>query len=341
MRILAMAHAYPPAHNAGAEMTLHSMLRHLAARGHHVHVLLSRPLTGAPADYQIDGVQVHVHRDAGDPMPYVQHGDPRVDLVITHLENTLRAAALCDLYKVPCVHLIHNTHEFSKGALRRGPCQLAIFNSEWMREDFTEYWAHAGNGRMPPSMVIHPPVIGDHYRTKHGRKITLINLNEDKGGLVFWRLAQAMPEREFLGVRGAYGPQIVPDGIPPNVTVVSHVPPRQMASSVYANTKVLLMPSIYESYGRTAIEAAHCGIPTVAHPTAGLKEALGRTGIFVHRSDTDAWVAAIKYLTSPRGFSAASRDAKAHAEALDPIGDLDRLADAMEGVVRRGFALTG
>jgi len=338
VRILAMAHAYPPAHNAGAEMTLHSMLRHLSERGHDVHVLLSRPMAGHLVDYQFDDVHVHVYRHVGDPMPYIV-GDSHVDVVISHLENTLRAAALCDIYRVPLVHLIHNNHEFTKGALRRGPCQLAVFNTEWMREDFEEFWSHAGNGRMPRHVVIHPPVIGDHYRATHGRKITLINLNEDKGGGLFWRLAEAMPERQFLAVTGAYGVQVIPSTIPPNVTVQAHVPPRLMASQVYANTKILLMPSIYESYGRTAIEAAHCGIPTVAHPTAGLKEALGKAGTFVHRSDLEGWVLAIKYLTSPRGFSTMSAQAKAHAESLDPTGDLDRFADAMEGVARRGLAL--
>jgi glycosyltransferase involved in cell wall biosynthesis len=340
VRLLAMAHAYPPAHNAGAEMTMHVILRHLVSRGHDVHVLLNRPMPGAPVDYTLDGVQVHVHRSSNDPMPWFLSKPPdKADLVIAHLENMLRAAALCDIHGVPLTHLVHNTHEFTKGAFRRGPCNLAIFNTHWMHDEFAVYWRAMSRAPMPRSVVIHPPVIPEEYATKHGQRITLINLNEDKGAGLFWRLAEAMPDRQFLAVNGAYGVQIVPEDIPANVKWMGHRTPAEMREFVYANTKVLLMPSIYESYGRTAIEAACSGIPTIAHPTPGLKEALGSAGTFVDRDDLDGWVAAIKYLTSPRGFNTASQRARALAESLTPEVDLDRCADAMEGAVRRGLAL--
>jgi glycosyltransferase involved in cell wall biosynthesis len=338
MRILAMAHAYVPGHNAGAETTLHALLRHLAARGHDVHVVLSRPMAGFDKDYIYAGVQVHPWRGDADVVPYFTHSSKRADVVIAHLENTMRAAALADIYKMPMVHVIHNTHQFTKGAFRRGPCQLAVFNSHWMHDDFAAFWRVASRTPMPPAIVVHPPVDPTTYVTTHGQKITLINLNEDKGGRLFWQLADAMPQRKFLAVKGAYGEQIIPDTIPPNVEVVEHQQPRDMAIKVYSETKVLLMPSSYESYGRCAVEAAYSGIPTIAHPTLGLQEALGRAGTFVDRGNLPGWISAIKYLTSPRGFSNASQRAKAHAEGLDPTADLDRFADAIEGVRRRGFA---
>lgn len=338
MRVLAMAHAYPPHHNAGAEMTMRAMLRRLVEHGHEVHVQLSRQVDGPSVDYELDGVQVHAYRDAGSVMPFFLARDHKADVVIAHLENTPRAAALAQMHGIPMVHLLHNNHEFSKGCVRRGPTQLAIFNTEWMRADFEAYWRTVSHTRMPPSIVIHPPVVPMDYQAKHGQAVTLINLNEDKGGHHFWRLAYRMPQVKFLAVKGAYGEQIVPPGLSPNVWVLDHQPPEKMATEVYGKTKILLMPSSYESYGRTAIEAAYAGIPTIAHPTPGLKEALGGAGTFVDRDDLDGWAAAIKYLLSPRGFNQASARARAHAESLDPQGDLDRFVDAMEGVVRRGFA---
>lgn len=332
-----MVHAYVPGHNAGAELTMHILLRRLVARGHEVHVLLSQPMAGHPTDYTLDGIQVHVHRSSSDPMSWFT-GPARADIVIAHLENTMRAAALCELHRIPMVHLIHNTHEFTKGAFRRGPTQLAVFNSNWMQQDFAEFWSQVSSAPMPPTIVVHPPVDSKVYATTHGQRVTLINLTEDKGGKVFWRLAEAMPQTRFLAVTGAYGEQVIPPRVPRNVMLVRHQRPADMAVKVYGETKILLMPSIYESYGRTAIEAAYSGIPTIAHPTPGLKEALGDAGTFVHRDDHDGWKSAIRYLSSPRGFSAASRRAKAHAEGLDPTAGLDRFADAMEGVVRRGFA---
>lgn len=334
-----MAHAYCPHHNAGAETTLHTLLRHLASRGHDVHVQLSAPMAGTDKDYLYGDVHVHPWRGPGDVMPYFNRKGPfAADVVIAHLQNILRAAALCDINKVPLVHVIHNSHEFTKGAFRRGPVNLAVFNSHWMHDDFAAFWRVASRTPMPPAIVVHPPVDPTTYVTTHGQRITLINLCEEKGGRLFWRLADAMPERKFLAVKGAYGEQIVPDDIPGNVRLLDHQRPRDMAANVYAQTKLLLMPSSYESYGRVGVEAAYSGIPTIAHPTPGLKEALGRAGTFVDRDDLDGWVAAVKYLTSPRGFSAAATRSKAHAQTLDPTADLDRFADAIEGVRRRGFA---
>lgn len=344
VRVLAMVHAYPPAHNAGAEMTIHTMLRHMVKHGHEVHVQLSRPrgdivdrLNGAPpnADYELDGVQVHLHRSVDDPHRYFV-GQPRADIVIAHLENTPRAAALCDMHKVPMVHLLHNHHAFTMGALRRGPVQLAVFNTHWMRQAYADYWAGAVGGPLPPHEVIHPPVDLRDYSRKPGSHIALINLNEDKGGHLFWELARRV-RRPFLGIQGAYGDQIIPEDMPDNAVVIPHQPPDRMAA-LYSDIKILLMPSGYESYGRTAIEAASCGIPTIAHPTPGLVEALGEGGTFVDRSDVDGWVAAISRLSTPKGWAKASREARAVADALDTEGDLDRFVAAMERTVRRGFA---
>lgn len=341
-----MAHAYVPYHNAGAETTMHAELRHLVKRGHKVDVLLSRSreditdrLNGPPAEctYEVDGVTVHPHRSNGDPFRWFGTADNRPDIVIAHLENTLRAAALCDIHQIPMVHLIHNTHEFNKGALRRGPSQLAVFNTYWMLRDYKTYFGFHGLP-MPPHTVVLPPVNYAEYAGEPGDHITLINLNEAKGGEVFWALAARHPRAKFLAVKGAYGEQIVPDEIPANVEVLEHMAPARMREAVYARTKVLLMPSSYESYGRTGVEAACSGIPTVAHPTPGLREALGDAGYFADRDDLDAWSRAIGQLVDPRTYPGASAAARAHAQALTPDADLDRFCDEMERTVRRGFA---
>jgi glycosyltransferase involved in cell wall biosynthesis len=65
---------------------------------------------------------------------------------------------------------------------------------------------------------------------------------------------------------------------------------------VWAQTRVLMVPSVHESYGMAAVEALASGIPVIAHPTPGLREALGDAGTFVDRADVRAWVAAIKEL---------------------------------------------
>lgn len=332
-----MAHAYPPFHNAGAEMTLHAMLGALWDEGHEVHVLLSRE-SDAQTDYEFEGVHVHVRRGDGDPFPWFR-GPERADVVLAHLENTPRASALGQMYGVPVVHLLHNNHLWTKRCLYRQPPQLAVFNTEWMAQDYRTWWDRTTHRSFPHSTVVLPAVDPVPFTTTASaghRDITLINLNEDKGAVLFWNLADLLPERRFLGVVGAYGQQLDAHLPPlPNVEIMGHRKPSGMPA-VYARTKVLLMPSAYESYGRTAIEACLSGVPVIAHPTPGLREALGDAATFADREDTDAWLTALRRLLTPKGWAKASKTAFDHASALTPEKDLLRFVDEIEKVVRRG-----
>jgi glycosyltransferase involved in cell wall biosynthesis len=329
-----MLHAYAPVHNAGAEWAAHGLLRELAARGHEVDVLLSQP-GGVSLGYEIDGVQVHSYRGKNDPMRWMR-GDDRAHVIVTHLENTQRASILAEMNAIPVVHLLHNTFELTKTWMVSGKPSLVVYNTDWMRSDVAGWWEfQRGDRPMPPGITIRPPVHMADYRTTPGDRITLINLTEEKGARVFYALAQRMPRRKFLGVVGGYGEQIVRTDLQ-NVEIVQHTAGYDMAKQVYSRTKVLLAPSVYESYGRVAVEAMCSGIPVIAHPTPGLKESLGAAGTFAERTDLPAWEAAITRLTSAKAFPKASRAAKARAVELDPSGELEAWCQAMEGVARRG-----
>ncbi|GAA0632199.1 glycosyltransferase family 4 protein [Kutzneria viridogrisea] len=335
MRVLAMLHLYTPHHNAGAEMMTHALLRALVDSGHEVDVLLSRDHHQITDPYTHQGVRVFPHQDNGDPFAWFADPARRPHLVVTHLENTERASILGAQYGVPVVHLAHNTFDDTKWALARQPA-LVVVNSEWMAEDFTAWWLYEhGATPMPPMLTVHPPVRAEEYATKPGSRVTLINLCLDKGADIFYALAKRFPDRQFLGVAGAYGTQHRLDL--PNVEFLDHVPGNEMRDRVYARTKVLLMPSVYESWGRVGIEAACSGIPTIAHPTAGLRESLGDSGTFADRDDIDAWETHLARLLTPRGWSAASRRALARATELDPCTQLAhwvRTAEVLGGSAR-------
>lgn len=328
MRVLALAHQWIPEHCAGAETMLHGMLRALAARDHQVDVTLSRQ-TGAP--YVLDGVRLWPGRRPQDLIV-------TADVLVTHLECT-PAASLLGLWNgLPVVQVLHNTMQITQAWVTAGVPALVVCNSEWMAADFRA----ALGERMPPTIVVRPLVDPAEYATDPGDRVTLVNLRRmeqspggaamGKGAEVFWALTERLPKTQFLGVVGGYGGQDIRDL--PNVEVLDHLPHDQMRDKVYARTRVLLMPSSYESWGRVGVEAMCSGIPVVAHPTPGLVESLGSAGTFVDRTDVDGWAAALGALDDPDMYAAASARARQRAAALDPTEDLTRWCEAVEALGR-------
>ncbi|MFE9855601.1 glycosyltransferase family 4 protein [Streptomyces sp. NPDC005780] len=304
------------------------MLRPLAERGHDVQVWLSR-YGKAHEVYDYRGIQV-VPLEARLDFPTAVK---RAHALIAHLETVPSTAAMARGYGAPLVVVCHNTHRPTFRDAAAGGTALAVYNSEWMQREAELFFAEYPKGVRPGSeLIVRPPVFADEYATKPGKAITLVNCNPEKGGKVLRALAERMPDQEFLAVRGAYGEQILPDL--PNVEIVEHVRGEEMREKVYARTKVLLMPSSYESWGRAGCEALASGIPVVAHPTPGLCESLGEAGVFVDREDVEGYEAVIRKLLAPAEYRLASKRAKARSAELDPEAELSVWCDAVEGLTR-------
>lgn len=326
MRIIARLHGYPPRHNAGAEWMAHSMLRALVGRGHDVQVWLSR-YSGDGKPYDLDGVHVVPLQARLDFAAAVR----TADVLVSHLENVPSTAALARGYGKPVIAICHNTHRPTFRDVASGGVALAVLNSQWMAREAELFYAEYPRSVRPErTLIVRPPVFADEYRTRPGRKVTLVNCNAEKGGRVLEVLAHRMPDTEFLAVAGAYGEQILPDL--PNVEVLQQVPGSEMRDRVYAKTRVLLMPSVYESWGRAGCEALASGIPVVAHPTPGLCESLGEAGIFVNRNDLDGYEAVLRKLMQPAEYRLASKRARARSAELDPTAELAAWCDAVESL---------
>lgn len=312
LRVLAVVHLYPPTHNAGAEVMLHALLRDLVTRGWEAHVLAT-DYRGDP--YELDGVTVEKAPDdvdVGESMAWC-------DVAVTHLDATRRAVAWARRGR-PLVHIVHNHAQFSVRGITPRDCSLAVWNSEWIRDH------HAGwRGR---EIVVRPPVNSADYATARpgADRVTLLNLYAPKGAAMFWHLARQRPHERFLAVLGAYGNQEVPDVVPANVEVVAHTP--HVVAEVYARTRVLLVPSHYESWGRVAVEAMASGIPVVASPTPGLLEALtsptrGECAIFADHGRPDLWHQALDTLARRPHYDVWSDRAFYRSAELDRQTDED------------------
>lgn len=310
MKIGALVHMYPWHHNAGAEHMLHSMLLYAVEKGHSATVVIEGANGEKPEvePYVLDGVKVSTDRRALKG----------IDILLTHLDRTPEAETMATQRDIPLVQIFHN-HQ--RPAMTE-KCDLGIFNTQHLLED----------SETPPfpyrSVVLHPPIWPERYRVERtGDKITLINLQQAKGVEMFYCLAEQMPHLQFLGVKGSYGHQLMPQRDLPNLTIIEN---QTDVRKVYAQTKILLMPSSYESYGRVAVEAAVSGIPTIAHRTKGLWEALGEAGNFP-LPDSDSWKAAVNFVLET--YPTRSILASQLGASLDPAGDMDRCLAAMEQTV--------
>ena len=275
LKIVAYVHGYFPNHNAGAEAMLHQILYGLAEKGHECRVV-----TKNPGAVEYEGISIF---DAN--VPDVRDNFEWADIIITHLDFTPRAVQMSQRYKKPLVHLVHNDKQLAYNKINYRTADLAIANSNWIKKTIPFNI---------PSVILYPPTDPIRYKVETTREaITLINMNEAKGGKIFWQLARIFPERKFIGVRGAYGEQVGYTENLSNVTLYDNSPD---VLKIYGQSRIVLMPSSYESWGRVAIEACCSGIPVIASPTPGLKESLSYAGIFAEYNDVAGYVEAIKSL---------------------------------------------
>lgn len=305
MRICGVTPLYPPASRVGAWLTTHEFLRHLAGRGHEV---IAVPFMGARDETEYQGVTV---RPKGALIEEVR----AADVVISHCGDNGRAHREAQRCRIPSVRLFHGGRMTRESMARSA---LVVFNSDSAR---------AQSPWPGPTIVCRPPTNPDDYRTTPGAAVTLVNLSEAKGVKTMWAAAEQLPDVEFLGVTGQTGTQERP-----RVRNCTILHPIDDMREVYSRTRVLLMPSRAETWGRVGVEAMCSGIPVIAHPTEGLRESLGDAGIFVDRDDIGGWVEQITRLADPVEWAAASSAALARVDQLDHRAELDRFADAIEAL---------
>lgn len=268
-------HGYPPRQNAGAEWMAFEITNYLIHEYEH---------------------NVFVHFPGEDFRKEIQ--DIKPDIVFTHLDMSEEVTNFCIIHNIPCINFIHHTFDIPHLKRLSDYASVAVaYNAVWTAEK-CRYSLN--------SMIVHPPVNPLRFVSlaMNPKYITLVNCNKDKGALIFQDIARMMPNRTFLAVKGHHGPQI-----PLRANNLIQVPAVDDIREILTTTSILLVPSVYESYGRIAIEALACGIPVIATDTPGLREALEGSDakLIKSRSHVPAWVEAI-IRTTPRSHYTTSLD---------------------------------
>ena len=310
MNIVCSIHLYPPAHNCGAEYMLHRIIKFLQSKGHNVRVLLHQAnhykITN---NYVFDGVDVFPPN-----ANVIENLFNWANVVFTHLDYTKWSVSYAAMKNKPLFHLIHNSHPYPE-IINAERNQHIVYNSKWLKEELAYKF---------DNFTLTPPIDFGYFNTNtdpwENDFITLINLNENKGGKIFEQIARALPNKKFLAVKGSYDEQCIP--LMDNVTIMNNT---SNIKEVYKQTKILLMPSKYESWGMTATEAMCYGIPVICTETPGLKENCDKAAIYIkNRDDIKEWVNAICRLDEEKTYKATSRKATARAKEQSSNEQLER-----------------
>lgn len=171
----------------------------------------------------------------------------------------------------------------------------------------------------------------------NGDCITLVNANINKGVQQFLDMARKLPDRRFLGVLPYYGERQVPIA-PSNV---EWVPFNDDIRTILKRTRILLVPSYYESFGRIAVEAMLNRIPVIyskpnpksVYPggsTEGLDEWIQPAGIGCIRDNIDEWVSAIQSLDDETVYTDRAEQSRQHIESMNIFTEASRIAGLVE-----------
>jgi|GEM_PF-3255908 Glycosyltransferase len=283
MKIFIHAHYYLPKTLAGAEKFLHEIAVYLVNNGHDVIVSIDDETDG----YQYGGIRV-VSNKRDINQYYVW-----ADKIITHLLNSETAINLAWYHNKPLYHLLHNNNPHPY--LLSGPVNnYIIYNSE----------ALAGELNLPlPFIVCHPVIDCDYWANDidhyYSRFITLVNCAVEKGGMLLQHLADAMPQHRFLGIKGGYNVQIIQVNSFRNIQFMA---PQQDMRTIYNDTRIIIMPSVYESWGMVASEAMASGIPVICSDTRGLHENCGDAATYCNGQNVQEFKEAINMLVNHKNI---------------------------------------
>jgi glycosyltransferase involved in cell wall biosynthesis len=310
MTVVALSHGYPPLWNMGGEVSLHRSM--VAIKGQRV------VLTNTEAQYYIDGIQVtqintpDVLNIRANPGPIAtQLKDLNARVVIGQNELSVPGVVAANSIGAVSIVNVHTPPKYGK-LIRQAvvSADYAVYNTTTSAKQWGE----------PEALVLHPPIsdLPSNTSTK-GDAYTCLSSLRNKGVEVVLSLAEMHPDKRFIIVRSPAEPT---HGIPdledraarlPNVELHPRVDPKDVYKYL-KQTRVLLVPSMYETYGMSAIEAAGYGIPTVHVDTPHVREGVGDAAVLVPALDVERTANGIQLIE--KNYDKYSLGARARAEFI-------------------------
>jgi glycosyltransferase involved in cell wall biosynthesis len=263
------------------------------------------------------------------------------DIVVVQNGNMVEIGRTFRNKGIPSIAYLHGL-EFDtgprawKGSGSDLPFSAYIANSQFTAARFEQRFG------IRPTII--PPVfLSDLYRTAgNGTHVTFVNPVPAKGLALALEIAGLCPEIPFLFARA--WPLSARDEADlkrnlkalPNVSLVQR---SSNMSEIYAQTRILLVPSQWEeTWGRVVSEAQISGIPVLASAAGALPESVGPGGVIVERDvSATIWADELRRLWADHDiYEEKRRAALIYAARQDLNVDLQisRLLAIVEGVAR-------
>lgn len=248
-------------------------------RQRQVHIVSSSPATVV---YSYNGVEIHAILDTAQLRAHLAHQidafDPTWTLVSEDLTSALQVALAARPGRV--VYVAHSSTMLGFGPLCYFPSDArtqllrqtagVITVSDYMQRYIKE-WSGISAVTIPFPVYGHGPF--PKFGLAEGGSVTMINPCAVKGIAIYAMLARQLPDTPFLAVPTwgtTAGERAFLESIP-NVRII---PPTDDIDSIFAQTSVLLVPSLWdEAFGLIVVEAMLRGIPVLASTVGGLPEA--------------------------------------------------------------------
>jgi glycosyltransferase involved in cell wall biosynthesis len=176
------------------------------------------------------------------------------------------------------------------------------------------------------------PEVVAGLRAKHGDYVISIGLLTARKNFVTLIEAMArLPELRLVLVgRGSDGEAEVEaaldrTGMRARTLRMTGIPERELVALIGA-ARVCAVPSLYEGFGLTTLEAMACGTPVVCSSAASLPEAAGDAALLVDARSSEALEAALRRVVSDSALAADLRvRGLAHARAMSWSASARRL----------------
>jgi hypothetical protein len=328
MTTVALSHGYPPHWNMGGEVSLHRSL--VALNGKKV------VLTATEKEYSFEGVEVkkidtpNVLDIKANPKPIAkQLLDLEARVVIAQNELSLPAVHSAKESGAISVISVHTPPRFGAG-IREAVAysDYAVYNTQTAARQWGE----------PNALVLHPPISKIPSNTSTGGDAyTVLSSLRNKGVQVVLDLAKLHPDKRFIIVRSPAEPTHGIRDLEEQAAKLSNVElhPRVSPEEVYKyleQTRILLVPSMYETYGMSAIEAAGFGIPAIHVDTPHVREGIGDAAILIKPLDLKGATDGIKLIESNYDSYSAAARVKAEWISDRQKTELERFSDFIDNV---------